>query len=306
MHGIREEKSEKTRRRTLGNYEVHLAWEGFASIRQMSSGEIMHSRTAPMEEARKLYVEQSNLATRVRLSAEEAGQNAAPLVLWDVGLGAAANAMAAIICYEKEASNGAVRPLRIVSFENNMDSLRLALRCIDDFPYLRHSGPAAIVQHRVWQSAEREGLSWVLLLGDFLETISSAPAPPDLIYYDMFSAKASCEPWTIAAFRKLFQACAGHATELFTYTCSTANRAGLLAAGFHVARGRNAGDKEETTIALTPAACQAPLACGHDLLTRNWLDKWNRSRAKFPEEIPSDQRDAFEQLIRSHPQFHDR
>src|SRR6266446_8760494 len=28
----------------LGDYEVHRAWEGFASIRQTSSGEIMHSR----------------------------------------------------------------------------------------------------------------------------------------------------------------------------------------------------------------------------------------------------------------------
>ena len=49
----------------LGDYEVHRAWEGFASIRQISSGEIMHSRTAPMEEARKLYVEQSCLAERL-------------------------------------------------------------------------------------------------------------------------------------------------------------------------------------------------------------------------------------------------
>src|ERR1700731_204760 len=32
----------------LGDYEVHKAWEGFASIRQISSGEIMHSRTSPI------------------------------------------------------------------------------------------------------------------------------------------------------------------------------------------------------------------------------------------------------------------
>src|SRR5213082_285009 len=99
-----------------GDYEVHVAWEGFASIRQISSGEIMHSRTPPMEEARKLYVEQSNLVARVRLSPNENSQNATPLVLWDVGLGAAANAMAAILCYEEQAINGPVRPLRIISF----------------------------------------------------------------------------------------------------------------------------------------------------------------------------------------------
>ncbi len=68
---IRAQKPKRTKLRTLGNYEVHMAWEGFASIRQISSGEIMHSRTPPMEEARRLYIEQSNLAERVRLSADE-------------------------------------------------------------------------------------------------------------------------------------------------------------------------------------------------------------------------------------------
>ena len=35
-----------------------------------------------------------------------------PLVIWDVGLGAAANAMAAIHCYEEQAASGPVRPMR--------------------------------------------------------------------------------------------------------------------------------------------------------------------------------------------------
>src|SRR6267142_393358 len=32
MRGIREQESKQRKRRTLGNYEVHVAWEGFASI----------------------------------------------------------------------------------------------------------------------------------------------------------------------------------------------------------------------------------------------------------------------------------
>ena len=127
---------------------MHKAWEGFASIRQISSGEIMHSRTAPMEEARQLYIEQSNLAERLRLSADEDPESAEPLVIWDVGLGAAANAMAAINCYEEQAATGPVRPLRIISFENDLDSLRLAFRHNRDFPYLRHSGPAGNSERR--------------------------------------------------------------------------------------------------------------------------------------------------------------
>jgi len=60
-----------TEQRTLGDYEVHIAWEGFASIRQISSGEIMHSRTPPMEEAKKLYIEQSSLGERLRATSKD-------------------------------------------------------------------------------------------------------------------------------------------------------------------------------------------------------------------------------------------
>ena len=41
----------KIRRPVLGHYEIHTSWEGFASIRHIHSGEIMHSRTPPMDEA---------------------------------------------------------------------------------------------------------------------------------------------------------------------------------------------------------------------------------------------------------------
>ncbi len=63
---ITQSKPKKRRPTQLGDYEVHIAREGFGSIRQISSGEIMHMRTPPMEEARQLYVEQSQLAERVR------------------------------------------------------------------------------------------------------------------------------------------------------------------------------------------------------------------------------------------------
>jgi queuine tRNA-ribosyltransferase len=211
--------------------------------------------------------------------------------------------MAAILCYEEQAASGPVRALRIISFENDLDSLRLAFRHSRDFPYLRHSGPAGILKDGRWQSRQHPGLSWLLLPGDFLETMPTAPAPPDLIFYDMFSTKTSGDQWTLTAFRKLFDACAGRAAELFTYSCSTANRVALLAAGFHVARGRSAGEKLETTIALTPAACQAPFSPRHELLTADWLEKWNRSGAKFPGEIQEHQHGAFEEVIRRHEQF---
>ena len=285
-------KANRKRRTTLGNYEVHRAWEGFASIRHTTSGEIMHSRTDPMEEARQLYVEQSHLAARLRQSNER-------LIIWDVGLGAAANAMAAIRSYESEAATGPVRPMRLISFENDLDSLRLALLHNDAFPYLRHGGPAAILDEGFWQSKRHAGLSWSLVRGDFPGTMGDAPEPPDLIFYDMFSGKVSSEAWTMDAFRQLFAACGQRAVELFTYSCSTSVRALLLAAGFYVARGRSMGAKEETTIALTPAAPRGD----RDLLGASWLERWHRSGAKFPAELLPGEEAAFERLIRAHPQF---
>jgi queuine tRNA-ribosyltransferase len=291
-----EPKRNKTRQLSLGQYEVHIAREGFASIRHRASGEIMHSRTAPMEEARRLYVEQSALAERLREPGDE-------VVIWDVGLGAAANAMAAIHCYEELAASGPVRPMRIISFENDLDSLKLARQLTDLFPYLRHSGPAGILEEGTWQSKQHLGLSWILVRGDFLSTMLEPPAPPDLIFYDMFSSKTCAEQWTLDTFKKLGDVCHGRAVELFTYTCSTSARVALLAAGFHVARGRNAGEKEETTIALTPEAFALSSGRRHELLSSTWLEKWNRSGAKFPADLATDERGSFEQRLRGHQQF---
>jgi queuine tRNA-ribosyltransferase len=294
---IRRPKPARQKSRSLGNYEVHIAHEGFASIRQTTSGEIMHMRTPPMEEARSLYVEQSQLAERLRLT------NAEPLVIWDVGLGAAANAMATIECYETQASLGAVCALQIVSFENDFDSLRLALRHDDKFPYLRHGGPAGILKNGTWQSKRHPGLSWSLVPGNFLETVAEAPVPPDLIFYDMFSSKTHGEQWTIELFRSLFAACAGRAVELFTYSHSTAARGALLAAGFFVANGRPAGAKEATTIAFTPAALGSKWTSRYELLAAEWIGRWNRSHAKFPAELSADERPAFAERIQQHEQF---
>jgi len=283
-------KSDECLRR--GDYEVHRAREGFSSIRQISSGEIMHSRTDPMEEARQLYVEQARLAERLR------ERSAEPVILWDVGLGAAANAMAAIECYETSKPE---RPLHIISFENDLDPLRLAAANIESFPYLRAELVNAIIAGSEWRAADGK-LTWQLLDGDFLVTMNRAPVP-DIIFYDMFSPNTSPELWTTAVFRDLFAICRDRPTEMFTYTCSTANRATLLAAGFFVARGRNAGEKIETTIALTPPAVRNAPTAKRDLLSFDWLARWERSAAKFPADIAPNERSAFEKIIRGHEQF---
>ena len=286
--------------RRLGDYEVHVAPEGFASIRQISSGEIMHARTPPMDEARLLYVEPSRLTQRLR-GGDASG--AEPLVVWDVGLGAAANAMAAVRCYETIASAGEpVRPMRLVSFENDLDPLRLALIYNRDFLYLRHGGPAGILRTGQWQSKEFPGLRWELATGDFLTNMVGEPAP-DLIFYDLFSGNSDERPWTLDAFRRLRAACAGRRTELFTYSASTAARSALLAAGWYVARGRGIGGRAETTVALTPEAVADPETGRHELLGADWLARWQRSGARRPAWVRDGEQAAFEAAILGHVQF---
>jgi queuine tRNA-ribosyltransferase len=208
--------------------------------------------------------------------------------------------MAAILCYEELAATEPVRPMKIISFENDLDSLKLAFLRRDLFTYLRHPAPDALLAEGRWQSKTLPGLSWELMLGDFLKTMSEASAPPDVIFYDMFSSRTSGSLWTAEAFRKLHAACGERAVELYTYTCATASRSAMLAAGFHVARGNSAGVKSETSIAMTAAA---RAASDREFLDREWLAKWERSTARLPFALSPAEQPEVERLIRSHPQF---
>ena len=290
----------------LGRYEV-LIRDGVGHIREMASGEVMHSVNDPAEEARSLYVEQSRLVERL------AKPDAPPLVVWDVGLGAGTNAMAAIQAVEamwrRAAADGphAARRLTLVSFENDLDSLKLALRHPAWFKHLRHAAPRGLLADDRWSSAAA-GVDWQLLRGDFNATKFTAPLP-DVIFFDPFSFKTDSALWTLAAFRELANLLSAKAVELFTYSYSTSVRAALLASGFYVARGRGTGPKAETTIGLTPrAAVDAAgreLSHGRELLGEEWLAKWRRSDAQAP--LGTDSSDAsWHHAVRAHPQFQTR
>ncbi len=252
-----------------GRYEVIVRNEiGF--IRDTTSGEVMHSINNPAEEARSLYVEQSRLVERLQTAADE------PLVVWDVGLGAATNAMAAILAVEGATRSS--RTLTLVSFENDLDSLQLALDHVKWFTHLRHAAPRKLLSSGRWTN-RTSTIDWLLQSGDFATRKFDAP-PPDLIFFDPFSFKTDTSLWTLAAFRELAQVCSQKPVELFTYSYSTSVRAGMLAAGFYVAKGRGTGPKAETTIGLSPLAATAPHA--HELLGADWLAKWRRSDAQAP------------------------
>lgn len=287
-------KAPHARTPSLGDYEIYKSPRGFFSIKQKSSGEVMHSVSPPSEEANKLYIEQSALAQRLAdtTTSEE-------LVIWDVGLGAATNAMAVLHCFANVEQ--VTRPLKLVSFERDLDPLKLALKHSGNFPHLWHPAPAAILAHGRWERAAAL-LRWELVSGDFASAMASASAP-DLIFYDPFSNKADVALWSVEIFNKIFAHCSGKSTELYTYSASTAVRAALLAAGFFVARGVGTGPKAETTIAFT----QAQRAIAHPLqpalLGPEWLQRWRRSSARFPAALADRARRELVARIEGHRQF---
>ena len=282
----------------LGDYEIHPSPHGFNSVRQISSGEVMHSVNRPEEEANRLYIEQSFLAARLATAESD------ELVVWDVGLGAATNAMAVLRCFERcQAENGAapLRSLRLVSFECDLDPLRLAAGRAGYFPHVRHGAPQAILSQGYWIHSSGR-MHWELVHGDFLARFSTA-RPPDLIFYDPFSYKTDSALWSAETFTSILEACATKPAELYTYSAATAVRAALLSAGFFVGEGVGTGPKADTTIAFSRAASARTVLRSPRLLGPEWLARWRRSSSKFPASLSPEARTRFENRIENHPQF---
>ncbi|HVK74743.1 MAG TPA: tRNA guanosine(34) transglycosylase Tgt [Kofleriaceae bacterium] len=273
---------------TRGAFAVHDSPDGFASIQHVASREVMHSINHPDDEAERIYVAQSwGIAQAL------AGTRTRPLVVWDVGLGAAHNAMALIRALDRAPDHG---PVELISFEHDLDAFRLAMSHQKRFVHLRHEAPHRMVAEGHFR---RRHLAWTVCEGDFLTTFAGQPAP-DVIFYDPFSAKVDTPMWSLAAFRAIY-AHLDRATELFTYSTSTAVRSSMLAAGFHVARGVGTAPKAETTIALRPDG-DADFS-RHPLLGADWLARRARSSARFGADVAPHHHPELERAIADHAQF---
>ncbi|HUS63877.1 MAG TPA: MnmC family methyltransferase [Kofleriaceae bacterium] len=252
-------------------HEVVRTRAGALAVRSVEAGEIMHPGVGPLVEADALYVRQSRLAERLR-AAES------PLVLFDVGLGAGSNALAARAVSEA-APPGAAR-LELVSFERDLGALALALDHAAAFGLAGEPGDAA----RALLAGGRHETArtlWRLDRGDLSETLSAEPARAHLVYWDPFSPRANPALWTIAAFSALRAAAAEDCT-VITYSASTATRVALLLAGWAVGVGDPIGDKAQTTIAATDArALYRPLP-------RAWLSRLRLPSAPMPADAPTD------------------
>ena len=281
----------------LGRFEITTSEiHGHSSVKHKDSGEVMHSVSPPNEEAERLYVSQSKLVEKLSAHVESE-----PLVIWDVGLGAAHNAMKAIQTALQMAPEFR-RPLHIVSFENDLDSLKLALERPDLFPHIRHEAPNSLVDTGAWESKDGK-ISWCLIQGDFFTSIDVALDDPHIIFFDPFSSQTNPSLWSLECFKRIYARGVRKNAELFTYSASTAVRSTLLAAGFFVGKGSGSGPKSETTVAI---ACERkPNNSPLELLSAQWLQKWERSDAKHPLDFEhgDDNLKFFETQIRTHPQF---
>lgn len=258
----------------------------------------MHSFIGPWEEAQQIYIRQSQLTDKLRSPLTNA-----PLVLYDIGMGIAANALAAIECFEATFNHHPhqTRPLHIISFENDLDGLRFALEHQTSFPFIARNEKrlqSLIQNHEVIFTFQWSTFHWTLISGDFLSVDLRALAPPELIFYDFYSPAIHPELWGYQAFEKLFsQARLVPSCELWTYCSSTAARAAMLLAGFYVGVGQPTAVKKETTWAGTT---QLP---NKKVLDSAWMEKLKRSSQPLPKDWPEGDLSRAIEIIQNHEQF---
>ncbi len=280
---------------TFEKFEVVRTASGEVSIRNNIVNEVMHNPVGPWAEANLLYIEASKL-NQLLLSGEKS-----PLVLYDVGLGAAANALAALSAFAKALeSSEQCRPLTIISFENDLSLLAFVINEAEKIPYI--TGNVSILQHLLahhnWTSPD--GLvNWHLYEGDFQETVGRVTLPPDIVFFDPYSPAVNGDMWGVEAFTKLYASTnwGAHPCTVYTYSRATSVRSAMLTAGFFVGVGPRSGFKDETTQAATDVSLLA------DPLAERWLLRWSRSHKRFQDNCSEDTINLITNRVLGHRQF---
>lgn len=275
-------------------FEIVSLRKGGYSLRSVAHGETFHPGIGPMEEARILHVDQQKIVSRAREKEK--------FIIWDVGLGAAANAIAAIEALLPEKSC-----VEIHSFDRTIDPLNFALENKDKLSYITPYEEKVRLLIREGEVTIRENLKWIFHSGDFCQTMLDKNLPkPNSIFYDPYSPSGNVDMWTLEHFQKFFSALGTEVPFLLTnYTRSTAVRVTLLLAGFSVGKGVVIGDKAETTIASNQTELlTSPL--GKDWLTKVWTSR--NGAAIQPQYLPNNSAnflisDAEMLELGKHPQF---
>ncbi len=313
----------------LNRYDIVTTTAGALSIIDRSVNEIMHNPVGPWVEANALYVDQAqvkqNLLARYGGDTNEAGElykldeagelyksneglaledldnlsDIDDLVIFDVGLGAAANALATLHCL-KNIENQRRRKLRLISFEKNLDLLIFARQHVEAFPHFHPFTDAvdSLLKNHHWHESS---FSWELRHGDFLEAIARETERPHLIFFDPYSPKVNPDMWSTKVFEALYRTCRQSSepepSRLYTYSLATPIRVALFQAGFFVGQGSATGLKSETTQASTSLhALSQPLG-------KRWLERWSKSQSPLPLGAEPQEKEAICTMILNHPQF---
>jgi len=287
---------------TDSGYQLVRLNNGICSVRSLADAETFHPVVGPVAEAQALYVNQLRLRERLQNHVGE-------FVIWDVGLGAAANALTVLRATRDLACN-----IRLVSFDHTLEPLKFALKHTAELGYFggyENHLETFLREHRVTFQDGAQAVNWEFHHGDFpkwlAQTVAArgAPAatpPPHAILFDAYSPARNPAMWTLPLFTNLFQQldpqrpCA-----LPTYSRSTILRVTLLLAGFFVGVGHAIGEKEETTIAANDLSLIA------EPLNARWLERALRSDSAEPLREPVYARaplsPATAEKLRRHGQF---
>ncbi len=270
---------------------------GAHSVHSLEHHETFHPVVGPTAEAEALYVRQLRLAERVRTQA-------GPFVMWDVGLGAAANVITVL-----DALKHIPCSLRMLSFDLAFAALEFALDHTDALSYLAdYEAPLRqlVANGHVEFANGACRVNWQAHIGDFpsllAQPATQALEKPHAIMFDAFSPATNPAMWTLALFTDLFRLLRpARSCALPTYSRSTMLRVTLLLAGFFVGVGHATGEKEQTTIAAnTLEFIDEPLGC-------RWLQRARRSTSAEPlwepvyRQAPISE-ETWQTLLR-HPQF---
>ncbi|GDY19133.1 hypothetical protein LBMAG56_04780 [Verrucomicrobiota bacterium] len=282
-------------------YRIVKLASGARSIQDLDCGETFHPVIGPVAEAKALYVEQMRLPDRLRVATGE-------FVIWDVGLGAAANPLTILA-----ATRAIPGKIRIISFEKTLEPLRFAVEHGEELGYFAgyESTVAGLLQDGAADFTNGfQTVKWEVHLGDFPTLLRNAVAElplrsfpaPHAILFDAYSPARNPAMWTLPLFHDLFQMLKpDRPCAMPTYSRSTMLRVTLLLAGFYVGAGHATGEKEETTIAAnTLALIDQPLDC-------KWLARTERSTSAEPM-VEAVYRQApispkTRELLSVHPQF---
>ncbi len=278
-------------------YKLVKLANGVHSVHSLAHRETFHPVVGPVAEAEALYVRQLRLVDRLQHQTGEC-------VIWDVGLGAAANALTVL-----RATRDVPCSIHLVSFDSTLEPLEFALQHGEKLGYL--AGYERRLEDLMRQGSVsfvdgQQQAQWDLHVGDF-PTLLKQPAAqkiprPAAIMFDPFSPATNPAMWTQPLFGSLFRLLdPARPCALPTYSRSTMLRVTLLLAGFFVGVGHATGEKEETTIAANTLELIA------EPLNRRWLQRARRSNSAEPlwEPVYRQARLAPETLerLQQHPQF---